>query len=143
MKRQIVTAIAALFVAFTLSVSLHAQTAEPGIHQVNIPFAFHVENRAFAAGNYEISWLGPRLEVKSLDTKQVALVIVTRMDAEKSASRNYLKFTKYGASDYFLSEVWVLGNNFGHELQKSKLEVEIASRHEPASYAMVGLSGKK
>lgn len=143
MKRQIVTAIAALFVAFTLSLSLHAQTAEPGIHRVSVPFAFHVDNHSFSAGDYELSWVGPRLEIKSLDGKNTVLVIVTRVDAPGSANRNYLRFNRYGASDYFLSEVWVHGHNFGHELQKSKLEVEIASRHEPSSYAMVGLNGKK
>ena len=142
MKRQIAIAFATLFVAFTLCATLNAQTAEPGIRQATIPFTFHVENQAFPAGAYEIRWVGPRLLIKELNGSHQAMVIVTRMDAGSSAKRNYLRFNTYGGQ-YFLSEVWVYGQPFGQELQKSKLEVELASRHEPSSYAMVGLNGNK
>lgn len=142
MKSRIVNAIAVLFVALTLTVSSSAQTSEPGIHHANIPFAFHVENRSFPAGAYEVSWVGPRLLIKSLNGNQQALVIVVRVDASESSRRNYLRFNTYGG-DYFLAGVWIAGQNFGHELVKSKLEMEVAGRKTPSSYAMVGLNAKR
>lgn len=139
MKRQIVFALAVLFFAFTLALDLSAQ-AKPEIHHAKIPFGFHVENRQFPAGDYELRWVGPRLLIKSLEGNQQAIVIVVQVDSTTPSKRNYLKFNSYGGNEYFLSEVWVVGQNSGHELLKSKMELEMASRHEPASYAMVGLN---
>ena len=137
MKSRIALAIALLFLAVAFVPTLTAQQ-DPGIRKASIPFSFYVENHPFPAGDYQISWLGTRMLIKSTKGPQQALVIANRVETGKANQRNVLRFNAYGSSVYYLSQIWIAGNDFGQELLKSSGEVEMARKSSTRSYAMVG-----
>lgn len=140
MKRQFVIAIAVL--AITLSLSVVASAQQTNRLKISIPFAFQADNQAFPSGDYQVSWIGSRLMIGTADGKRTGLFVETLASHRDASTRNYMKFNKYGEK-YFLTEVSVAGQDSTHEVQKSKLEKELASRHEPSTYAMVGFKNVK
>ena len=135
MKRQIAFAAAVLMITLSLSVGAFAQ--EVRYLKISIPFAFQVDNRSFPAGDYEVHWVSSRLMIATPDRKVTGLFVEMLAPHRDASTRNYMRFNKYGEK-YFLTEVSVAGQDSTHEVEKSKLEKELASRHEPVTYAMVG-----
>ena len=140
MKRQFAVAVAVLLVTISLSVIASAQ--QMNNLRITIPFAFQVDNRAFPSGDYEVRWVGSRLLIETPNGKLTGLFVETLAQHREASTRNYMRFNKYGER-YFLTEVSVAGQDSTHELQKSKLEQELARRHEPSTYAMVGFKTQK
>jgi len=122
MKRNLLYA-AALALAVTTAAS--AQTINL---RVNVPFSFIVNRATLPAGEYSVQSLddyGKILAIRDLDTKATSLVVSNPCRSLKSASQTKLIFHRYG-DRYFLNQIWVEGNNAGHELSTSAREKEVA-----------------
>jgi hypothetical protein len=105
---------------FLLAASVYGQPYD-------IPFAFHVGEKNFAAGRYHVSDDGPltALRIKTDSGQGVMVLPHPGRQAESMRSRGTLVFHRY-ADAYFLSEVWRPGSDVGEALPKSKAEREIA-----------------
>ncbi len=54
-----------------------------------------------------------------------SLVLASRCESRKMSEQSKLVFHRYG-NRYFLAQIWMAGNNAGHELPQSRREVEVA-----------------
>ena len=135
MKRQALSLISLL----SLLLVAGSAVAQTNV-RANIPFSFTASNKTLPAGAYEIRRLG------SGDTKMLVLqgregggsmIIGTNaMDTLKPPDKSKLVFHKYG-TQYFLSEIWVAGNQRGNCLPKSSHEKELARSSTPESLEIV------
>jgi hypothetical protein len=114
--------------------SAFAQT----IHvKANIPFNFIVGQKALMAGVYTIDSLplsgGSRiLLIGGEDGKAKMMVNTNSAESLKTSGQTKLVFRCYeGRYWYFLAEIWVAGEKFGHRLPKSAREAEVAMDYNP------------
>lgn len=98
--------------------------------KANIPFNFIVSGRTLPSGEYTIRSeqgfehaliLSGRGQKPSVFLANPCLLL----EAMKASQQTKLVFNRYGAQ-YFLSEIWMEGNKVGHQLPKSRREVEMA-----------------
>lgn len=109
--------------------------------QADIPFDFIVAGKTFPAGNYtfteDTSMLGT-LVIRSLDGR-TSVAVHTRSVQENwiGADETKLVFNQY-ADQYFLAQVWSVGNVSGRELLKSNTESEVAKNFSRQILALAG-----
>ena len=123
MKKNFLLFTAALALVVTTVAS--AQTIKV---KVNVPFNFVVNRATLPAGEYLVQSVddeGKVLAIRDLDTNTTRLVSFNSCTSPKSASQTKLIFHRYGER-YFLNQIWVEGNNSGHELNPSPREKEVA-----------------
>ena len=123
MKKNSLLFAAALALVVTTVAS--AQTIKV---KVNVPFNFVVNRATLPAGDYLVQSVddeGKVLAIRDLDTNTTRLVSFNSCASPKSASQTKLIFHRYGER-YFLNQIWVEGNNLGHELNPSPREKEVA-----------------
>ena len=105
--------------------SAYAQT---GVVKANVPFNFIVEKTSIPAGTYLIQPLSgssQAMAIESADRKVIKLVLPNTCESSMAQEKTKLVFHRYG-DQYFLSQVWVEGNNRGTELRKTQRESEVA-----------------
>lgn len=125
MKRVILRSFTMLIVALALgTVAAQAQSANQ--MKADIPFRFTIGDQTLPAGEYTVRYINQdsgktALLFKSTDGRNAR--IVTMMTAERSAPQEKasLIFNQYG-DQYFLSEVWTVGDQYGLALPKSRAE---------------------
>ena len=123
MKKNFLLFTAALALVVTTVAS--AQTIKV---KVNVPFNFVVNRATLPAGEYLVQSVddeGKVLAIRDLNTNTTRLVTFNSCTSPKSASQTKLIFHRYGER-YFLNQIWVEGNNSGHELSPSPREEEVA-----------------
>ena len=104
-----------------------AQAQEAHV-KANIPFDFVVRNRVLPAGEYMVSSQGSTnqlIVIRSSDRKTAILSLTSSCSSSKPSEASKLVF-HHLAGRYFLSEVWAEGNGEGRQLQKSRIEVQLA-----------------
>ena len=93
----------------------------------SIPFEFTAGNRTLPAGDYTISRAentpGMML-IRSEDNHTSVFFSVENTYSRQIPKQTELVFNEVGER-YFLSQVWVAGEDFGRELQKSRVEREL------------------
>jgi hypothetical protein len=122
MKSKICGALAMLGVALIVSVPfVQAQSRL----NADVPFAFSLQDRAMAAGNYQIIERSAQvLEVRNLDSQHGQLLI-KQMSLQSSKEESpKLVFHKYG-DQYFLSAIWYGDGHYGAGFAESKREKEV------------------
>jgi hypothetical protein len=101
--------------------------------KADVPFEFIVNGSTLPPGQYTIQSFGTAdgrtLLLRSPDKNEKASVNSIDVEAMKSARDTKLIFHRYG-NRYFLSQVWVAGNDRGHELPKSHRESELARDYD-------------
>ena len=113
-----------VFVLAALCTS-HAQYDGP-IVNVSIPFNFNIGAQRFVAGDYSFKPLLPH--TITLQTRRghgltnASSISVISRDAPNATT---VVFNRY-LDRYFLSEIWVQGNNDGQAFIKSPVEKELA-----------------
>lgn len=111
--------------ALLMSAAASAQT----VHlKANVPFNFIAGHTRFPAGQYELLSTGNGdsvLVIRSLDSKPQALVLSNSCESRCPSAGTKLVFHRYGQR-YFLSQVWMKGDNIGHQVPASSWEVEVA-----------------
>ena len=131
-----------LFTAALLlgSVSIYAQAENVPFLKVSIPFDFTVDNQTLPAGDYTISdWaIHPRTVIwlQSSDGKHVAAVFTHSSYAAGPSVRTKLIFQHVG-SEYFLSQIWMLGETTGRELPRNERAKELARNGSSSAVATI------
>jgi hypothetical protein len=94
------------------------------IGTVNIPFAFHAEDREMPAGMYRIVRESDSLLMLRGPNQEVGHVSVHRTMAAKAPAQGLAVFHRYG-DRYFLGGFWTAGDSYGMECFKSRAEKEM------------------
>jgi len=101
--------------------------------KADVPFEFIVNGSTLPPGQYTIQSFGTAdgktLLLRNADKNENATVNSFNVESRKSASQTKLIFHRYG-DRYFLSQVWVAGNERGHALPKSHREAELARDYD-------------
>lgn len=129
------------FALFTLGLLLAAASARAQTIQVKaaVPFDFIVNGATLPAGDYMIQSLsvgGTALAIRSLDQEVHTVVLANSCRSLDPSDKTKLVFRRYGA-EYFLAEIWVAGNNSGHQLPKTRREAEMAMNHKAQEVTVV------
>jgi hypothetical protein len=127
MKRQTLRIFAILGVLLAGTVAtVNAQSERNDV--TNIPFNFVVGKNTLPAGDYVVKpnrrnsdtiWL-----LQSKDGHVSALFTTASVRASKTQKETKLVFNKYG-DQYFLSQIWTVGNNSGREVVMRRQEREL------------------
>jgi hypothetical protein len=118
-----------LMIALTLGVAAVSARAQSYDHiTANIPFEFTVGGKQLPAGTYTVRQLSPGtpylFSLRGRDTQAIASGFTNAIQANTTAAQTKLVFHKYG-EQYFLSEVWIDGEDTGHQFLKSRAEREL------------------
>jgi len=132
MNTRIIQTVFALAVVVLLASASQAQ----GIRATaKIPFDFKVMNMALPAGDYDLSNLNVTtgaLYIRSKDGQKIAVANPLRAESLTTPEHGYLVFNRYrgngGEEVYFLSQIWMQGQNLGHEFIKGRDEKAAALR---------------
>ncbi|HTT20844.1 MAG TPA: hypothetical protein VMG82_18055 [Candidatus Sulfotelmatobacter sp.] len=123
MKKTLMLFAAALALLVTTAAS--AQT----IHEeADIPFSFIINGATLPAGEYSVKSAdvtGKVLLISDLNSHTNNLILANSCRSGKVATKDKLVFHRYG-DRYFLNQIWVAGNDAGHELPTSRREKEVA-----------------
>ena len=122
MKRNLLIAAALALLGITAA---SAQTVNV---KANVPFSFTVNRATLPAGEYSLKSMdeqGTALAIRDLNSKMANLVISNPCRSSKPASQTKLVFHRYG-NHYFLSQIWIAGDDAGRELPPSAGEKEVA-----------------
>lgn len=120
-----------------LTASAFAQLSN-GPVKAAVPFDFVAGNIHLPAGEYRIGAIS-NLGNLSIVGKGSAMGMVSsrRAVAKSQSATSKLVFHRYG-DRYFLSQIWVQGEDYGRELPMTKLEQELrASNARPSSIAIL------
>ena len=123
MKKTLMLFAAALALLVTTATS--AQTIRV---QATIPFSFVVNRATLPAGEYSVVSAddeGRVLLVSEVNSHSKNLVVTNSCRSTKATMDTKLVFHRYG-DRYFLNQIWVEGNDAGHELPTSRREKEVA-----------------
>jgi hypothetical protein len=142
MQKQVLKIFSMLSLFVTLAVgSVYAQSDLR--LKMNIPFEFSVGDEALPAGEYTVRPIFRGvLMIQNADGSATKVFSTIGARARKTPYESSLVFHRYG-DEYFLSKIWTIGNDTGHELFKSRAEKEIirasnnlsksATRHQTVS----------
>ena len=105
-------------------ISASAQTVNL---KADVPFNFIIRGATLPAGEYTIKGMGDgsAIAVRGASPKANTIVLSQRCTSRDAAKQSKLVFHRYG-DRYFLSQVWIAGNDSGRELLKSPREMEVA-----------------
>jgi hypothetical protein len=119
----IVAAISFLAIAGTPA---RAQVVD--VIEADIPFEFTVRNSTLPAGEYTIKRINSvspgTMEIRNADGTQRLVFLVTSAETLKQPDHTKLIFDRVG-DQYFLSEIFEIGNRSGVELMKSRVEQKL------------------
>jgi hypothetical protein len=80
--------------------------------------------------------LGNAISIRRADHTAKALALGTRCESRQTYEKSKLVFHRYG-NHYFLSQIWMAGDNVGQQLPKSHLETEIAQNRTADEVVLV------
>ncbi|MBS1788633.1 MAG: hypothetical protein JST85_12970 [Acidobacteria bacterium] len=119
----------ALMIALGLSataISANAQSYEQV--RAKIPFEFTVGDQSLPADTYTFQRISANvpflLSLRGNDRLAIANGFTSEIQASKASAQTKLIFHKYG-DQYFLSEMWIAGNDTGRRFPKSRTEREL------------------
>jgi hypothetical protein len=96
--------------------------------KAKIPFSFVVNHATLPAGEYSLNSVddqGTALAIRNLDSKTTNLALSNACVSANGASKTKLVFHRYG-DRYFLSQIWIAGNDRGREIPPGAREKEMA-----------------
>ncbi len=132
-----VTLIVAVFTLIcVLSPFAGAQLNDQAVWKANIPYAFHIENQRFPAGEYLLRWNSGRMQITSPNGEYKAFLITFPKQGKATEKSSHLEFTSYG-TEYFLTGVKFAGQEEGREILKSKQAIELAKHQTGTQLAVV------
>jgi len=122
-----------------------AQTESQRLMKVNVPFAFGVDGHSLPAGEYLVLTVTPErsIRIASVDGKHSAIVNTLPNYAKEPSPNSRLVFHKYG-DEYFLYQIWTVGQNVARNPLSSKEAMEIASSGgRPQTILVVALADRR
>jgi hypothetical protein len=116
-------------VALGLLFATAAANAQTVNLKANVPFDFIAEGKVMPKGEYSVKSIGTdgssTLLVRSSDDRAKSLLLSHPCQAGEASAISKMVFHRYG-SQYFLAQVWTLGNSSGSEFRKTSREKELA-----------------
>ena len=132
MQKQIQKAatVLSLVVALTITFAVAPAAADSfGSIRVDVPFDFTAGHSIFPAGKYTIRSAGLNsdgvIRITSEDGKAFAFLSTHSAQSVRSKDETVVIFHRYG-DQYFLFQVWAIGDNIGAEIPKSSIERQAA-----------------
>ena len=132
MQKQILKAatILSLVVALTITFAAMPAAADSfGSISVDVPFEFSAGHSVFPAGKYTIRRAGVNtigvIRITSEDGKTDGVLLTNSAESIESKDETALIFHRYG-DQYFLFQVWAVGDTIGSEIPKSSMERQAA-----------------
>lgn len=124
MKKMLLLVVASSFLAIAGGSRAQAQVAETVV-VADIPFGFMVRDTTLPAGQYTIKRLDSvnpnAMEIRSADGVERLVFLVGSAEAVTPPDQTKLVFDRVG-DQYFLSEIFEVGDRSGVELKKSRAE---------------------
>jgi hypothetical protein len=112
-------------IVLLISAPAHAQFGD-AIVKVNIPFNFNIATQKFAAGEYTLKPLLQNTMLLRDERGQILTSVASiSIESREAPDSSKLVFNQYHGQ-YFLAQIWELGNTVGRELVKSPVELETA-----------------
>jgi hypothetical protein len=147
MAKQIIKGFTMLMIGVALAFVTTVASAygQSSLHTVaKIPFEFVIGGKTLPAGEYGVAGIegnGQLVRVQSTEDNQSAVRLTTVITSASAPSTGKLVFHRY-ANQYFLTEVWMPGDNRGRQLTKSKqqraVEREMAATSSRSERAQSG-----
>ncbi len=125
MKRQaLVICGLVLLVGFTPAFAQSSATA-----RFDIPFEFVIGDITLPAGDYTVNYevKTALLQIGKTGKSVSAIVLTGPTQSKEAADGTRLLFNRHGAK-YFLSQMWVSGNDRGCEVHKTNYEREVMAQ---------------
>ncbi|MBV9209282.1 MAG: hypothetical protein JOZ52_01565 [Acidobacteria bacterium] len=124
-----------IMIAF-VSALASASAQSPGHNlTASVPFEFSVGDKAMPAGDYSIGRLnsdGAALRISNQESNKSVSRLTQDVQASQPKATSLLVFRRYG-DQYFLAQVWLVGEKTGREFSKTdrekSLESEIAKNN--------------
>ncbi len=111
-----------------------AQTTR-GDMVIDVPFAFSVSGKSLPACHYIVKAVDES-HLRIFNFHTVGLYLSTHDAIRPNAEGSKLEFHRYGDT-YFLSSVWITGNQIGKELARSRAEREMVEHKAEMELAVV------
>jgi hypothetical protein len=93
---------------------------------VKVPFDFVIGNKTLPAGQYDVHPTGSLGTLTILGEGEHKMFAISyRVESTQPSQTSKLIFNRYG-NRYFLSQVWIQGNESGRQLPKTGMEKELA-----------------
>jgi len=130
---------------FTTATLIAQTTPSQRLMTVNVPFAFGVDGHSLPAGEYLVLTVTPErsIRIASVDGKHSTIVNTLPNYAKEPSTNSRLVFHKYG-DEYFLYEVWTVGQNVARNPLSTKKAMEIASSGgKPETRIVIALAGDR
>lgn len=128
MQKQILKAatILSLVVALTITSAVAPAAADSSDSiRVNVPFDFTADHSILPAGKYTIRSAGVNfngvIRITSDDGQATVFLLTHSAQSIQSRDETVVIFHRYG-DQYFLFQVWAIGDTIGSEIPKSSLE---------------------
>jgi hypothetical protein len=120
----------------------NAQIASDATIRVNIPHSFVVNNTTLPAGNYTIKAADDYsnlnvLEISSANGKMNVLFDTEPVNFERERRQSEVVFAKIGDT-YFLSQVFLRGDESGNQVVKSKRQRRLEESGSVAERSSIG-----
>ena len=120
---------------FGLAVLLLATAAQAQTTKVkaSIPFDFVVGDQAYSAGDYTVKSLSqssPAVRIDNADESEKGMTIAHSCRRLNPAEGTTLVFQRLG-DNYFLYQIWTVGDTAGREFTMSKAQVQLANNSKP------------
>ena len=151
MKKMLLIAVASSFLAIAGGSPAQAQVTETVV-RADIPFAFMVRDTTLPAGQYTIKRLDSvnpnAMEIRNADGAERLVFLVGSAQAVTPPDQTKRVLDRVG-DQYFLSEIFEVGNRTGVELKKSRAERqlekegEIGQLHSVAVPAQTGINASR
>ena len=143
--KKIARTLITIVLVFTAA-SLFAQmSSNQQLMKVDIPFAFSVQDYSLPAGEYLVLTVAPERSIcmVSTDGKHSAIVHDVPNYTSEPSPDSRLVFRKYN-NEYFLTQVWTVGQNVARNPLLSKKAMESASTGErPETFTVVALADRR
>ena len=127
-------------------VAAHAQIETDATVEANIPQAFIVKDTTLPAGKYTIKVLDELepsvLEIRSANGRTAVLFDTEATQPRNMPGKTELVFDKIGDT-YFLSRIFVEGDDSGNQLPKSRMEQRLEGKSLKAEQHSVAALRKK
>jgi len=125
----------ALFAMLLGAVPAAVAQADRGDMVVEVPFAFTVGAEKLPAGHYIVRPESD-VRVRIFNSQRRGVNVLTHAAHRTTSDGSKLVFHRYGDT-YFLSGVWLTGNDTGRELFLSRAERALADRQTEMELAVV------
>ena len=132
--------------ALLLSVGAASLRADSFYHvRANIPFGFMVGSEAFPSGAYTVARVGDgvsALVLRSSDGRKSVAFLTIGTYSARAREKASLVFNRYG-DQYFLNEVWTVGDTTGRQLIPSRSERELSLAMNEAVPQVVAIAAAR